>query len=98
MIKGAGTLLLVQPLKLLIKYFNTGGGKKRKSGFTCSHCKSEGVKKKRQTLFCKKRLALRTNARKKDFIIIKNPIRLSNSSLNKDWMREKPVKLSPNSQ
>lgn len=95
MIKGTGTLLLVEPLKLLIKYFSTGGGGK-KSCFTCSHCKSEGVKK--ATLFYKKRLPLRSNKRNKDFIIIKNPIRLSNSSLNKDWMIEKPLKLSPNSQ
>lgn len=28
MIKGTGTLLLLQPLKLLIKYFSTGGGEK----------------------------------------------------------------------
>lgn len=29
MIKGTGTLLLVEPLKLLIKYFSTGGGGKK---------------------------------------------------------------------
>lgn len=77
MIKGTGTLLLVQPLKLLIKYFT-----RKKSALLLplqvlrKKMRERGKKRGRErerTLFYKKRLALRTNKRKKDLIIIKNP-------------------------
>lgn len=46
MIKGTSTLLLLKPLKLLIKYFSSEGGKKKKTVLLVPTV-SKGVKKKR---------------------------------------------------
>lgn len=87
MIKGTDTFLLEQPLKLLIKYVSTYTQRLLFFSFLqVIIFIIFSLSLSNPTLFYKKQLALKTNKRKNDLIIIKNTfVSFRSSSLNKDW-------------